>query len=64
MPNTFFADGCTISDRIDHCAAGAGNHGGFVSCVAHLTNDLKKAGIITASQKGAIQSCAAQARIP
>ena len=64
VPNTFFTTGCTISDLIAKCAAGAGNHGGFVSCVAHLTNDLKKAGIISGNQKGAIQSCAAGARIP
>jgi hypothetical protein len=64
VPNTFFTNGCTISDLISHCAAGARNHGGFVSCVAHLGNDLKSAGIITGSQKGAIQSCAAHARIP
>jgi len=55
---------CTISDLIGHCAAGAANHGGFVSCVAHLTNSLKKAGVITGAEKGLIQSCAAQADIP
>jgi hypothetical protein len=43
---------------------GASNHGGFVSCVAHLTNDLKKSGVITNQQKGDIQSCAGGARIP
>jgi hypothetical protein len=64
VPNTFFTTGCTISDLINQCAAGARNHGGFVSCVAHLTNDLKKAGIISGSQKGSIQSCAAHAGIP
>jgi len=32
--------------------------------VAHLTNELKKAGIITGAQKGTIQSCAAGASIP
>ncbi|MGA7990653.1 MAG: PA domain-containing protein [Thermoanaerobaculia bacterium] len=64
VPNTFFANGCTISDLVRHCGDGVKNHGGFVSCVAHLTNDLKKAGIISGNQKGSIQSCAAQARIP
>ena len=56
--------GSTISDKIAECAAGAGNHGQFTSCVAHLTNDLKRAGIITGQEKGAIESCAAQADIP
>ncbi len=64
VPNTFFANGCTISDLIHHAAAGARNHGGFVSEVAHITNDLKKAGVISGAQKGAIQSCAAGASIP
>jgi hypothetical protein len=64
VPNTLFPSGCTISDLIAACAEGASNHGQFVSCVSHVTNDLKKTGIITGQQKGAIQSCAAQADIP
>jgi hypothetical protein len=64
VPNTTFPTGCRISDQINDCAVGAGNHGGFVSCVAHLTNDLKKDGVISGAQKGAIQSCAGQASIP
>ena len=55
---------CTISDLMADCAAQATNHGDFVSCVAALTNSLKKAGVITGAQKGLIQSCAAQAEIP
>ena len=62
--NTLFASGCTISDLIMSCAEGASNHGQFVSCVSHVTNDLKKAGTITGQQEDAIQSCAAQAHIP
>jgi hypothetical protein len=68
VPNTFFSSGpnagCTISDLIRRCAADAGNHGGFVSCVSHLTNELKNDGLITGSQKGAIMSCAANASLP
>ncbi|MBI3941054.1 MAG: hypothetical protein HY315_09480 [Acidobacteria bacterium] len=62
--NTLFPSGCTISDLIAACAEGAGNHGQFVRCVADLTNDLQKAGTIIGQQKGAIQSCTAQADIP
>lgn len=58
------ADGSTISEKIAECAANATNHGQFVSCVAQLTGDLVKAGIITGKEKGAIVSCAAQADIP
>lgn len=64
VPNTVFANGCRISDSIAACAEGAGNHGGFVSCVSHYTNSLKKDGVITGAQKGAIQSCAGSANIP
>lgn len=62
--NTVFTNGCRVSDLINDCQVGASNHGGFVSCVAHLTNDLKKAGIISGSQKGSIQSCAGQSNLP
>lgn len=61
VANTTFATGCRISDQINDCAVGAGNHGAFVSCVANLTNSLKNQGVISGSQKGAIQSCAARA---
>lgn len=62
--NTLFANGCTIADNVAGCAVGAGNHGAFVSCVAHLTNVLKGAGVISGSQKDAIQGCAGGARMP
>jgi hypothetical protein len=64
VANTFFNNGCTISDYIGKCEDAAINHGGFVSCVAGLTNSLKKAGIITGEGKDAIQSCAAEAALP
>ena len=64
VDNTLGADGCTLSDLIGECAVGVNNHGQFVRCVSHLTNDLKKAGLISGSDKGAIMSCAAQADIP
>jgi hypothetical protein len=64
VKNALFPTGCTISDRVGVCAVGAKNHGKFVSCVAKLTNELKKSKVISGRQKGAIQSCAAQADIP
>jgi hypothetical protein len=39
-------------------------HGDLVGCVAHLTNDLASWSVITGAEKGAIQSCAAQAEAP
>ena len=62
--NHFLINGCTISDLVDQCAQEAANHGKFVRCIAHLTNDLKKARLITGREKGSIQSCAGQANIP
>lgn len=57
-------DESTITEKIEDCAAGARNHGAFVRCVAKLTNELRKSGIITGKEKGAIQRCAAKADIP
>jgi hypothetical protein len=64
VPNVTFTNGCTLADLFDQVGEGAGNHGQFVSGVAHLTNDLRKAGIITEAQKTAIRKCAAKASIP
>jgi hypothetical protein len=57
-------EGKLISEWIRGCADGVKNHGQFVRCVAGLTNDLKKAGIISGKEKDRIQSTAAQANIP
>ena len=64
VENQLSDDGCTIADLIDECAANANNHGRFVRCVAKLTNALKRDGIISGREKGAIQSCAGQADLP
>ena len=53
-----------ISERINKCGNDAKNHGKFVSCVARLTNELKRNGIITEEEKDIIQGCAAEAKIP
>ncbi len=59
-PNFIFTNGCTLTDLIEQLHNTSSNHGQYVSAVAQLLNDLKKAGFITGAQKGAIQSCAAQ----
>jgi hypothetical protein len=64
VTNFLFTSGCTLSDYIAHIAANAKNHGQFVSGVSDLTNQLKKAGLITGAQKDSIQSCAGGASIP
>ncbi|MGA2263901.1 MAG: SGNH/GDSL hydrolase family protein [Acidobacteriota bacterium] len=64
VPNPLFSTGYTISDLIAQAAISANNHGQFVSTVASITNGLMKSGVVSGSQKGAIQSCAAKAKIP
>ena len=64
ISNFIDADGCSISDLIAEIANDSSNHGNFVSVVSHLLNDLKKAGLISGNDKGAIQSCASEADIP
>lgn len=46
------------------CDDDPANHGEFVSCTAHLTNEFKWAGIITGREKGEFQSRAAKADVP
>jgi hypothetical protein len=58
--NEVFKDGCTMSDLIAQCSVGNKNHGNFVSCIAHLTNEWASYGYINGMEKGAIQSCAAK----
>lgn len=64
VPNVMFSSGCTIADLIQKIGADAANHGAFASGVAHLTNELRDAGVISGNQKGALQSGAAKANIP
>ena len=64
VENVLVNNGCKMSDLIYECADIAENHGKFASCVTHLTNDWKKHGLISESEKDTIQSCAAQANIP
>jgi hypothetical protein len=59
VANTVLSNGCTILDEIAKCGTDSRNHGQYVSCVSHLTNDLKHDGVLTGREKGAIQSCVA-----
>ena len=60
VANVAVEDGCTLSDLInDECLEGAAQPGKLASCVAHLASELKKDGVITGAQQGALQSCAA-----
>ncbi len=52
--------GKLVFEWIDECLTNAKNHGKFISCVVHLCNQLKKEGLITGREQGAIVSCAAK----
>jgi PA domain len=53
--------GCTLADRIAHVPAG-NNRGEYLKNVQALLNALKKSGAITAAEKDALSSCAAQSQ--
>lgn len=53
-----------MSDLIAGCVGGAKNHGKFVSCVDHLTNNWEKEKLIEGKEQDSIQSCAEHANIP
>jgi hypothetical protein len=50
-------DGCSVS-QLCPCDGQWKNHGAYVSCVAHATNDFVAAGLITEEEKDAIVSAA------
>ncbi len=58
VDNRVLDSGCTIADLLEGCA-GASTHGRFVRCVAHETGALKRESVISGSEKGKIQACAA-----
>jgi hypothetical protein len=62
VANTLLPSGCSMTDLVTACVAGAKNHGKFVSCVAKAMNALKKSHVISGAQKGKIQSCAARTK--
>jgi hypothetical protein len=62
VANHLFGTGCTSSDLIADIAAASTNHGDFVSGVSHLSNEWKDDGLISAREKGSIQSAAAKAK--
>ena len=63
IPNVVDANGCSIQDHVNHCAEGAANHGQYVSCIAQLANDLRKAGVITNAQATEMKKGAAQSNV-
>jgi hypothetical protein len=64
VQNVLFTSGCTISDLVANVAAGAGNHGGFVSGMNSLLKALEDAGIITKNERKRMHGAAAHADLP
>jgi hypothetical protein len=64
VANVLFTSGCTISDLIGNVAAGANNHGGFVSGMNVLLKALEDAGIITKDEHKLMHDLVAHADIP
>lgn len=58
VSNYLLDSGCTLSDLISEAMDEAINHGQFVSSVAAITRELKRDGVISGREKGAIQRCA------
>jgi len=61
VANTVSENGCSLADTFDAaCSEAAGNHGRFVSCVAHTANGLRKAGAISNRESSSLVQAAAQ----
>lgn len=61
VTNTVSENGCSLADTFDAaCSDVAGNHGRFVSCVAHTANALRKAGAISNRESSSLVRAAAQ----
>lgn len=63
VANQPLGNGCTMSDEIAKAAAGARNHGGFVSSLTDLTREWVRQGLLTAVERAQILRVAAQSRI-
>jgi hypothetical protein len=53
-------NGDLLHVKVEVCAAGAKNHGQFVSCMTKVVNDVKKSGLIDGISPGSIMHCAAR----
>ena len=63
VANLIFTNGCTMSDQVIAAADAAGNHGGFVSAVAHLGNSWRNIGAVTNAERATIQNAAAHSKV-
>lgn len=61
VSNRFDAQGCNVADSLAlMCSGSVKNHGQFVSCVAHASTELRKAGLISNLERAALVKTAAK----
>ena len=63
IENSVDQSGCSIQDQVNQCAVGVTNHGQYVSCIAHLANDLRKDKTITKNQSKELKNGADHSKI-
>ncbi|WP_404408714.1 hypothetical protein LG272_11405 [Pseudidiomarina marina] len=54
VTNSVDSVGCSVTDKVLACEADANNRGDYVSCVSHLAKQLRKEGVISNSDHGAL----------
>lgn len=70
VPNTVNEHGCTLAqqlaldDVLASAAAGAKNHGGFVSTIARYLGEKVQDGVITEAEHEAIMNCVGATKLP
>jgi hypothetical protein len=72
LESTTFIQGCDttiglipyLAGQVEICSLNAADHEEFVSCVARLGNDLRKAGLISGRQSGKLAVCAGASTLP
>lgn len=62
--NPVDSTGCTISDRVEQCAAVARSRVGFISCVDRATYFAQISRLITGRDRTAILRCATRSNLP
>lgn len=63
VTNTVDVLGCSVADNLESvCSGDFKNHGKFVSCVAQVSTDLRKAGLIDNKERAAIVKAAANSK--
>lgn len=64
VDNLLQVDGCTLRDEFAAaCTSPHGNHGAFVMCIADVSDSLRRAGVLSGREAGAVRRAAAKSTI-